>query len=45
MNSVQKDHAHRISKLTNQLDSAKNKINSLENIIVSTEMGKENGSV
>lgn len=41
----QKDHLHRISELTKQLDTAKSTIISLENINVSTNIGQENGFV
>lgn len=39
MNLEKKDHLHRISELTKQLDLAKNTIISLENINVSTDFG------
>lgn len=41
MNLEQKDHFHRISALTKQLDTAKNTVTSMETINVSTNMGQE----
>lgn len=40
MNLEKKDHLHKISELTKQLDTAKNTIISLENINVSTNIGQ-----